>query len=591
DPWVTSVTTLLASNAAFDVDYDFAGNTFIYGGQTPFKIAKYDPNGILLWTFSGTLTSPSWSTSSYASNIAVNKFNSKVYTGQGFMTSASVIRLDASGNYDNFITLPNVYYNEVWDIGFNCTSGDPFIFGGSTSSNSSGATINMTSGSLTLASFQGSATSCCWDIVNYAIDEQGKIFAVYASASNTLISNKICLINPGFNGNIWTQATGFNSLQEAGNKSAYTYSLFSNGYNCLAVNGTYLFYYDGLNLAVYSKQTGLALASTTVSTSGLKKEGGIAVDNCNKIYLGGNNTILTYSFNGTGFIALSPIFVGTNTVSPQDIYDLKLDKSNNLLYFSGNGVVGCYTVISGTGCNTNTLVISPSQFSICSGQTISLTVSGAGSYTWSTGSNSNAIIVSPIVNTSYSVNGITSSICGNSSGTGSINIFVNPSPSLTVAMPPKFCLGEIRTVTVSGASSYSWNTGATSSTINVNSNSNLTFTVTGTNPTNSCTTQKMFTVSVSPCTSISESIANKAFARVFPNPSNKFLTLELINQNEKIKNVSLYNSIGEQVFQTKKISLNSSNQFVIDISAFANGLYYLEVQNETRSLHFNVIKE
>lgn len=54
---------------------------------------------------------------------------------------------------------------------------------------------------------------------------------------------------------------------------------------------------------------------------------------------------------------------------------------------------------------TPTLNVSASASIICGGQTTTLNVSGANSYTWSNGANNSIIVTSPTVTTSYTVNG------------------------------------------------------------------------------------------------------------------------------------------------------------------------------------------
>jgi hypothetical protein len=92
DPWVTSLATLTSNNYGYDVDYDYSGNLYVFGGITTYKIAKYAPSGILLWTFSGVVASAGWtSTSNYIypliGNFIVDKFSQKSYTGQGYFGS------------------------------------------------------------------------------------------------------------------------------------------------------------------------------------------------------------------------------------------------------------------------------------------------------------------------------------------------------------------------------------------------------------------------------------------------------------------------------------------------------------------------
>ena len=72
DPYITTTSSLTGitasvSNMGFDVDYDAQGNLLVLGGgggvnngsNAP-KIAKYDINGNLVWTFIGVLAAPAW---------------------------------------------------------------------------------------------------------------------------------------------------------------------------------------------------------------------------------------------------------------------------------------------------------------------------------------------------------------------------------------------------------------------------------------------------------------------------------------------------------------------------------------------------
>src|SRR5205814_314528 len=96
-------------------------------------------------------------------------------------------------------------------------------------------------------------------------DDQGNVFVI--GAGNTSINNRILSVVPSFTNYNWNQPSGFSTFQELGNKTAYTNngSITSNGFNALAANGNYLFYYDGYNLAAYSKSSGAVTASTTIS--------------------------------------------------------------------------------------------------------------------------------------------------------------------------------------------------------------------------------------------------------------------------------------------------------------------------------------
>lgn len=350
DPWVTAVPASVNNAAAFDVDYDFGGNTYIYGGNfSANQIAKFNVAGVHQWTFGGSIVTPNWSNVGSASNFGVDRFTGKSYTGQGVVgAGAQVIRLNTLGGYDNFITNQNSNYREIWDFGFHCTSGDVFIFGGSTAPTPlSAATINSVSMNLNVSNFQPSVMGCCQDVVNYAIDDQGVIFVVYAG--NAAVHNKLCRVNPTFNGNIWTSPTGFNTLNENGNKVNFQPPATSNGLNCLAVNGSYLYYYDGLNLAAYNKLTGANIASITISGATVKRQAGIAVDDCNRLYLGGNGSIMTYSFSGSAFVSIGTMPLGINSPT-LNVHDIKLDRNTKTLYVCGTGFVGTYQAALSMAC-------------------------------------------------------------------------------------------------------------------------------------------------------------------------------------------------------------------------------------------------
>lgn len=85
--------------------------------------------------FSGVILTPVWSTTpggfSFEGNFLVDKSTGKTYIGQGVNTvNNQIIRLNAAGNYDNFITAPNNQLDEVWDMGFRCPTNEVMVFGG-----------------------------------------------------------------------------------------------------------------------------------------------------------------------------------------------------------------------------------------------------------------------------------------------------------------------------------------------------------------------------------------------------------------------------------------------------------------------------
>jgi gliding motility-associated-like protein len=382
DPWIATVTTLTANNLAYDVDFDFGGNMFIFGSFGYAKVAMYNAAGILQWTFSGMVTSQNWtsqigSLSGSVGSFAVDKFSGKAYVGQG-ANFPRVVRLDVLGNYDNYITPTNNLFQELWEMGFGCFSGDILIVGGGHTSNQSAATINTFTPALILSSFNPTNTAFVHDISAFCQDDLGNTFAYYA-CSNTALNHKITRVNLTFNGPVWTMPSGFNAYQEINNKSNYGGgSIPSAGYNGLYANNFYLYYYDGANLAAFDKTTGTVIA-TIATGNPVKSVGGIMADDCNKIYVGGNGIIQCYSFNGTSFSTLTPISLSVTTTL-QRVYDIRLNRSTGMLYVSGSAFCGVYQAVYSNTCGVGLGLCIFSQPGIAA-STTSITCATLGSAT------------------------------------------------------------------------------------------------------------------------------------------------------------------------------------------------------------------
>ncbi len=354
DPWVAPITTLtatgLGNNRGYDVDYDYQGNLFVYGGgnYAPFwfitsentRVAKYSPSGVLLWTFNGSVATPFWQSkgsSGYMSNFVVDKVYGKTYVGQVLIPSGcAIIRLDTNGAYDNFISTPNPNFVEIWEMNFDCRTGNILGMGGSISSNKQIGIVNST-GSFSPQNITGNI-SAYQDILSSTVTNSGELFVAIATGGNAALNNKIAKVNNTLNGNIWITSTGFSSFAESANKPYFGYAT-SNGFNALYANSSYLFYYDGLNVKAFDKANGTSVGSPiAISGHTLKYQGGIYADECNNVYVGGDSgKINVFHFNGATFSILPDI--NLPNIVGKHIYDIKYNSWNNLLYISGETFV------------------------------------------------------------------------------------------------------------------------------------------------------------------------------------------------------------------------------------------------------------
>lgn len=167
-------------------------------------------------------------------------------------------------------------------------------------------------------------------------------------------------------------------------------------------------------------------------------------------------------------------------------------------------VTGTASGCSGSATTTVTVnalpsvAASASPATLCSGQNSTLTASGANTYTWSAnagGSTSNPTVITATASTTYSVTGTDNNGCTN---TTQLSVTVTPSPTLNVsASPATICTGQTATLSVSGATSYTWSTSGTASTETVAPASTTSYTVIGDNG-GACTATQNVTVNVTP---------------------------------------------------------------------------------------------
>ena len=135
-------------------------------------------------------------------------------------------------------------------------------------------------------------------------------------------------------------------------------------------------------------------------------------------------------------------------------------------------------------------VIFNGNTTICAGSTTTISAVGASSYSWSTGAQTSNVNITN-TGTYY----VTATNAQNCSKIDSVYVQVNPKPVVTIEGSNHVCAGSAVTLTASGASSYSWNTGEVSASISISPLSNTTYSVTGFD-TNGCytTVQKVVNV-------------------------------------------------------------------------------------------------
>jgi hypothetical protein len=167
---------------------------------------------------------------------------------------------------------------------------------------------------------------------------------------------------------------------------------------------------------------------------------------------------------------------------------------------------GVHTVMVNTKPNP-TLSIAGTGTTVCMGNTVGFTVTGADTYTWVQANLTGSVVVdTPTAPTLYQVSGTNSVGC-----TSSANYIVvpqNPPAMTTNLSSTTICEGGTVTLSAGVATSFTWSTGPNTNAITVSPATSSVYTVIGGHSSNSCTISKSFSVDVAhPVLGVSQSTA------------------------------------------------------------------------------------
>lgn len=179
---------------------------------------------------------------------------------------------------------------------------------------------------------------------------------------------------------------------------------------------------------------------------------------------------------------------------------------------------GNYSVqLNNVGCsiNSNSLAISVNALpslsltattnTVCAGQTVTLSIAGASTYTWTDGSTNTTYSATPSSTMDYSVTGTGSNGC---SDMATITITVNTAPTVSIsANTLNLCAGQTLSLTANGADTYTWQDNSTNQTYTTSPSSGATYSVTGESA-NGCSNTAIVSTTVNPLPSVSISTSN-----------------------------------------------------------------------------------
>lgn len=400
----------------------------------------------------------------------------------------------------------------------------------------------------------------CIESLNFVIDQPSLV------TINTLITDAAC-----------GQTNGQLTINALGGSSPYQYSI--NGGSTFSASSTF----NNLNAGTYTvtvsdanncTQSTTAVIDNSATNFTISTSGDQAICSGNTLTISASGVPTGGSYNwdqgiGTG---------ASHTISPT---------ANTTYTVTGTDANGCSTTesISVTVTQTPVVSITPTNTTICEGETTTLVANGAQTYTWNVGSAGNTLTVAPTITTTYSVIG-QNGACASSSTAQIIN--VNALPTVVAnANSTSVLVNETINFDESGsnATSYNWDFGdGSTSSLASDSHSYTsvgTYTVTLTGNLNGCTSTDIITINVDDASGLEEQ--HSWWANLYPNPSNGIATIQLTNTTIQTE-LYVFDVQGKLVIDPMIISPNENTK-TIDLSNLNEGVYVLRFTNGIESFN------
>jgi hypothetical protein len=252
------------------------------------------------------------------------------------------------------------------------------------------------------------------------------------------------------------------------------------------------------------------------------------------------------------------------------------------------------TITGGTNCSTSSLsqsiavtaapvlTVIATNSAVCMGQPVTITASGADTYTF-TGGISNGVAFTPSASATYSISGTSTLTACKAKTTRSITVKALPSIA-GVTTSSMICTGQTTTLSAVGSlgTTYTWTPGNLNGTsVAVSPTTTTTYTINGLNS-NGCSNMTTVTQSVSLCTGLEDLAENESLLNVFPNPNNGNYTI----QSNTALSLTIIDQLGREM---NTVLLNVSNHFTADISGMAAGIYYLVNREGQQTKHLKIV--
>ncbi|MCG9910099.1 MAG: gliding motility-associated C-terminal domain-containing protein [Flavobacteriales bacterium] len=377
DPWTITPNAFSNSNKIWEIETDQNNNVYVYGGDSPMRLRKYNAAGILQWTYNTP-----WDTANYWVGTLKTDLAGNSYITSG--TSGTVRKINTGGTMDwnaaNNGPIPEI---EFWNLTFNCDYTKLYC-GGMRAANG-----------INIASYRGTVFELSMangQIVQYkdvGFNTGGFIPTIKEVRSVVYSPNQriyyLTLDSIGSLDAAFTQqyqvSSGFNFTY-----GIPAYGVTNQGIHAIAATTDFIYTQNGNTLQKRNIVNGAIISSApipggisnTVPFVGGNTPGnsGLVVDSCGNVYVGSANGV--YKFDGN----LSPL---GSFATPAAVYDVAINYNGEVVACGNNFITSIGNL---SPCDPppvvclNCLEITPAGPFCSTDGPVNLTANNAGG-TWS----------------------------------------------------------------------------------------------------------------------------------------------------------------------------------------------------------------
>ncbi|MBA3899043.1 MAG: T9SS type A sorting domain-containing protein, partial [Bacteroidetes bacterium] len=280
------------------------------------------------------------------------------------------------------------------------------------------------------------------------------------------------------------------------------------------------------------------------------------------------------------------VYSWDNNVVNEEIF---MPVTTNTYTVTGTDVNGCV--------NTDEIIVivnplpvviaNASSNVICDGDEVTLTGTGANTYTWDNGVT-DGIPLKINALTTFTVTGTDVNGCVN---TDEVEVDVNQLPVVTLEDFNMICVGHPKLELTGGKPTggfYSITTGIITH-FEPTVAGDHTITYEYMDVTTGCTNIASKDIVVDPCTGIANAKFSKLEVKVYPNPAANYFNLEINTPENEVAEILIFNSNGKLI-SNEKLSLEPGvNKVAFNSTQYARGIYIMRVLTKTNVINQRIV--